>query len=97
MQLNGKIKSISYIKAHASEVINEVAETGCPVIVTQNGEGTAVLSSLREYEQQQETLALLKLVALGRREIRNGQVKPFTAAFKEIDTAIARRKKDMIL
>jgi prevent-host-death family protein len=59
--------AISYLKAHASEVIRALGEQREALIITQNGEAKAVLQDVQSYEQTQETLALLRILALGNR------------------------------
>ncbi len=58
------IKPISYVKAHAAEIIEKMAENHRPIIITQNGEAKAVLTDIETYQQQQDTMAMLKMVAL---------------------------------
>jgi prevent-host-death family protein len=70
------IKPISYLKANAAEVLKHLAEQREPFLITQNGEARAVLQDIVSYESTQETLALLKILALGNREIEEGKVKP---------------------
>ncbi|MBF0626122.1 MAG: type II toxin-antitoxin system Phd/YefM family antitoxin [Magnetococcales bacterium] len=76
MKLSEQVKPISYLKAHAPEVIRGLAEGNDPVIITLHGEAKAVLQDIGTYEQTQETLALLKLLAMGNREIEQGDVIP---------------------
>jgi prevent-host-death family protein len=76
MRFSSQVKSISYIKSHAAEVLAELAQQREPMVITQNGEAKAVLQDVVSYEQTQETLALLKILALGQREIEQGKVKP---------------------
>lgn len=71
-----RIKPISYLKAHAAEVVRALKEEREPLIITQNGEATAVLQDVKSYEQTQESLALLKILALGNRQIEAGEVEP---------------------
>ena len=47
-----------------------------PMLITQNGEAKAVLQDVASYEQAQETLALLKVLALGNHDLAAGRVKP---------------------
>ena len=47
-----------------------------PIVITQNGEAKAVIQDVASYEETQETLALLKILALGNAEIEAGKVKP---------------------
>ena len=76
MQLSDRIKPISYVKANAAELVRTLAERPEPLIITQNGEAKAVLQDIGSYEQMQETLALLKILALGDRQIAAGEVQP---------------------
>ncbi len=84
MKLSSQIKPISYLKAHASEVIRGLAKQGEPLIITQNGEAKAVIQDLQSYEQTQETLALLKILALGNRQIEDGRVRPVEDAMRQV-------------
>ena len=76
MKPSRQIKPISYVKAHAAEIVRTLAERPEPLIITQNGEAKAVLQDIGSYEQMQETLALLKILALGDRQIAAGEVQP---------------------
>jgi prevent-host-death family protein len=84
MKLSDRIKPISYLKAHAPEVIQGLREGQDPFIITVNGEAKAVLQDIDSYEQTQETLALLKILALSHREVEAGEVTPVDEAFAEI-------------
>ena len=90
MSYSTQIKPISYLKANAAEVLLELAETREPMIITQHGEAKAVIQDVASYEQTQETLALLKMLAMGKRQIEEGKVKPFEQAVAEIRS---RRKQ----
>ena len=76
MRLSRQIKPISYLKAHAAEVVRTLSAQHEPLIITQNGEAKAVMQSIDSYEQMQETVALLKILALGNRQIEAGRVRP---------------------
>ena len=76
MKLSGQIKPISYLKAHAAEIVRKLGEQGEPLIITQNGEAKVVLQDIESYEQTQETMALLKILALGMKQIAEGRVLP---------------------
>jgi prevent-host-death family protein len=73
MRLSSQVRSISYLKANAAEILSDLADTRQPMVITQNGEAKAVLQDLASFEQGQETLALLKLLALGQRDIEAGR------------------------
>ena len=76
MALSNRIKPISYLKAHAAEIVRTLGDRGEPLVITQNGEAKVVMQDIDSYEQMQETLALLKILALGDRRIEAGQVQP---------------------
>ena len=78
------IKPISYLKANAAQVLRELAEQREPMVITQNGEATAVLQDIASYEQDQQTLALLKILALGNQQIAQGRTVSATQAISDI-------------
>ena len=76
MRYSTHVKPISYLKANAAEVLAQLAEQREPLVITQNGEAKAVLQDVASFEETQETMALLKILALGNQEIEAGKVKP---------------------
>lgn len=81
MKLSEQVKPISYLKAHAPEIIRNLAEGREPVIITLHGEAKAVLQDIGSYEETQETLALLKVLALTSKSVDEGKVEPVAQAF----------------
>ncbi|HJS90414.1 MAG TPA: type II toxin-antitoxin system Phd/YefM family antitoxin [Steroidobacteraceae bacterium] len=84
MRYSAQIKPISYLKANAAEVLQELAATREPLVITQNGEAKAVIQDVASYEETQETLALLKILALGSQQIAEGRVRPLAEAIKRL-------------
>ncbi len=78
MRYSSRVKPISYLKANAAEVLATLGEQREPLVITQNGEAKAVLQDVASYEATQETLALLKVLALGQQEVAAGKVKPLS-------------------
>lgn len=76
MKLSDQIKPISYLKAHAAEIVRNLSTQIEPLVITQNGEAKVVMQSIKSYEQTQETMALLKMLALGMRQIDERKVQP---------------------
>lgn len=87
MRLSNQIKPISYLKAHAAEIIRHLGDNGEPLIITQNGEAKVVIQDIDAYEQTQETMALLKILALGNRQIEEGKVILAADAVKRLKEA----------
>jgi prevent-host-death family protein len=75
VKLSSRIKPISYLKAHAAEIVRNLRDQRDPLIITQNGEAKAVVQDIESYERTQETMALLKVLALGNRQIEEGKVR----------------------
>jgi prevent-host-death family protein len=78
MRYSSQVKPISYLKANAAEILATLGEQRQPMVITQNGEAKAVLQDVASYEATQETLALLKVLALGQQEVAAGKVKPLS-------------------
>lgn len=84
MRYSSQIKPISYLKANAAEVLQQLTERQEPLLITQNGEVKAVIQDVASWEETQQTLALLKLLALGTREIEEGRIKPVADVVKRL-------------
>jgi prevent-host-death family protein len=84
MKYSTQIKPISYIKSNAADVLRDLAENREPFVVTQNGEAKAVLQDIASYEETQETMSLLKILALGNRQIEEGQTVSATDAIRRL-------------
>ena len=76
MRYSSHVKPISYLKANAAEVLAQLSEQRQPLVITQNGEAKAVLVDVASFEETQETLALLKILALGNQDVAAGTLKP---------------------
>jgi prevent-host-death family protein len=92
MKYATRIKPISYVKANAAELIRELGENREPLVITQNGEAKAVMQDVASYEATQETLALLKILALGQRQVEEGRTVGLEEAFRRLRERRARRK-----
>lgn len=84
MRYSTQIKPISYLKANAAEVLQELAANREPLVITQNGEAKAVIQDVASYEETQETLALLKILALGNQQIEQNRMRPLTDAIRQL-------------
>lgn len=90
MKYSTQIKPISYIKSNAAEVLRDLAERREPLVVTQNGEAKAVIQDVASYEETQETMALLKILALGNRQVEEGR----TVAAKDAVARLRRKNQE---
>ena len=85
MSLAQHIKPISYLKSNAADIVKEFARNPETIIITQNGEAKMVVMDIGTYERQQETMALLKILNLGKKEFFTGKFQSSDAFFQEMD------------
>ena len=90
MKLSSQIKPISYLKSHTAEVVKNITETREPLVITQNGEAKLVVMDVKSFEEQEDTMALLKLLAMGNKEIEEGKYRDVEDVFAELDAADER-------
>ncbi len=84
MRYSTQVKPISYLKANAAEVLSQLTEQREPMVITQNGEAKAVIQDVASFEETQETLALLKVLALGNQDIEAGHTRPLAEVAKRL-------------
>ena len=87
MKFSSQIKPISYLKSHTAEIVKNLTESREPLLITQNGEAKLVVLDVKTYEEQEDTLALLKILALGNHEIQQGKFRDVEDVFDELDQA----------
>ena len=85
MKFSTQVRPISYLKSHAAEIVKNISLSREPMLITQNGEAKLVVMDVRSYEEHEETLALLKILALGNREIEQGKFRSTDDIFEEMD------------
>ena len=94
MKLSESIKPISYLKTHASEVIRDVSNNQKTLVITHNGEAKVVLQDVKVYEKTQESIALLKILALSGKEIKSEDAKPLQESLKDVRKRINEFKRE---
>lgn len=91
MRLSESVKPISYLKSHTAEAVRTVTEGRQPIVITQHGEAKAVLQDIAAYEQTQESLALLKMLAQSSESLAEGRSKSVKQAFADVRRQIRKR------
>jgi PHD/YefM family antitoxin component YafN of YafNO toxin-antitoxin module len=84
MKLSEAVKPVSYLQEYALEIIHQLAEGQQTLVITEDGEAKAVLLDIHVYEQMQERLALLKILAISSQHLRQGKTKLATQVFREL-------------
>jgi len=90
MKLSKSLLPVSDLNHNVNKVVNKLKGT---LVITQNGKAKAVLQDIETYEKIQEALALLKVMELGRRQVKAGKVKESNTVFEELDRKIKQFKK----
>ena len=85
MKLSEQVKPISYFKDNAAKVISDITASREPLIITQNGEATCVVQDIKSFEETSNTIALLKILAMGRKQIEEGKFRPARKVFAALD------------
>jgi prevent-host-death family protein len=93
MDIINDIRSISYLKSKAADLLTQINETHRPVIITQNGEPKAVLQDPISYEKMRNAIGILKLINQGEEEIKKGKTKSQEKVFKNIDNILKEKLK----
>lgn len=91
MKLSQSVKPISYLKQHTAEAVKIVNENSSAMVITQNGEAKAVLVDIVEYEQTQESFALLKILAQSKESYQQGKHKPAKKALADVRKQLKAR------
>lgn len=94
MQLHSDIKPISWLKNNAKLMVESVAETGNPMVITQNGEAKAVVMNVRDYDQMQQSLALLRMLADSSADVDAGNLRDSDDVFADIRNVIAEKRNE---
>jgi len=82
--LRNNVKPISYIKTNAAQMMKYVNERKTPVIITQNGEAKAVLMDIETYQNTEDAFALMNIIKIAEKDIKNGNVKKADDVFKSL-------------
>ena len=92
MKTSEDIRPISYMKACAADLLNQVNDTHRPVVITQSGHARAILQDPETYEQTQAAMGMLKLLVQGEENVRAGRLHPQAEVFRRIERKLASQK-----
>ena len=90
LKINQDIKSLSEIRTGIASFIKQVHDTKRPLIITQHGQGVAVLLDVCEYEAMQEKIDLLTDIHTSMDQIESGLGVDHNIAKKRILTRVLR-------
>jgi len=92
VRVSEDIVPVSDFKARAADWLNRVAETGQPVVITQNGKAAGVLVSPAEFDRLTERARFLTAVDAGLADEKAGRVVSNAHLVAEMKRRAASRK-----
>jgi prevent-host-death family protein len=90
MKLSQDLKPVSYFKNNMAEVLRRLNKNQGTMIITQNGEAKAAIMDINAYEELQETLSMLEMVAQGNKSVAEGRYRPADQVLKEFEERIEK-------
>ena len=90
MKLSQDLKPVSYFKNNMAEVIRKLNESQGTMIMTQNGEAKAALIDIKAYEDLQETLTMLEMIAQGNKNLAERRYRPAEQVLEEFEERIEK-------
>ena len=90
MNIQSDIKSVSYLKSMAADILKQINDTRRPVIITQNGEPRAVLQYPESFENMRNAIGILKLLSQGEEDVKNGKCRTQDEVFAAIESKIKK-------
>jgi len=88
MKLSQDLKSISYFKNNMAEVFRNLNKNQGTMIITQKGEAKAALMDIKAYEDLQESLAMLEMIAQGKKSLTEGRYRPAEEVLRGFEARI---------
>ena len=92
MNTKQDIRPISFVKANAANLLEQVNKTHRPVIITQNGEAKAVLLDTESYDSMQNAIGILKLISMGEKDVKEGKVTEQNSFFATIENKVLKKR-----
>lgn len=93
MHISTDIKSVTYLKSRAADLLKQINETHRPVIITQKGEPRAVLQDPKSFEDMRNAIGILKLISQGEEDIKNGKSRTQEEVFENIEDILKEKGK----
>ena len=90
LRVSDDIVPVSEFKAQATDWLRRVAETGHPLVITQNGKPAGVLLSPRAFDELVERTRFVDSVVAGLADADAGRVRPHADVLAEMKTRYRR-------
>lgn len=84
-----KIVPVTDLRQDAASILEKVQKADEPWVITQRGRAAAVLISVEAYERSQKENELLRLLAMGEKEIAAGKGHSFDSVLQDADRLLS--------
>ena len=91
MNISTDIKSVTYLKSKAADLLQQINETHRPVVITQNGEPRAVLQDPKSYDNMRNAIGILKLLSQAEGDIKNNRSELQKDVFDHIKKSLTEK------
>lgn len=91
MRVEHDVKPVTYMKTRAADLLRSVNESRRPVVITQSGEPKGVLMDFESYQELRQATLLLRLLAQGEADVREGLTVPQDKVFKALRGRLAKK------
>ena len=91
MRIAHDIKPVTYMKTRAAQLLDTVARTRRPVVITRSGEPRGVLVDVDTYQELRDGALLLKMIAQGEADARAGRLTPQDEVVRDLRARLARK------
>jgi prevent-host-death family protein len=84
---------VSDLRQNAANVLKKLKKNQDPLIITQRGRAAAVLIGVEAYEKYEHDKELLRLLAIGEKEIEIGEGYDLDTVLAEADSFLNREQE----
>ena len=90
MPVRTPIVPVTDFRQDAARILNQMEESGEPLVITRRGRAAAVMQSVEAYDRAEHEREILYLLARGEAEIREGTGFSLEEVFAEADELLSR-------
>lgn len=94
MPRKSDVRTVTYLKNRAADLVREVNEEGRAITITQNGEAKVVVMDVEAYDRWRQAMALLKLLAQGEADARSGRTVKQPETLRRARAAIEQTRRN---
>jgi prevent-host-death family protein len=90
LDLEADIQPVSDFRANASALLQQVRDSGRPLVLTQRGRGAAVLLDIRSYQKLIEEIEELRDVHRGLADVASGRLVDHDDVVARVEARLAK-------